>query len=375
MIRTYVYRLYPSKHQAQLLWQTLETCRHFYNACLEERKTAWEKEQRSINKYEQLRKVKIDKANNPYAAGIHSHVLQVVVADLDKAFKAFFRRVKAGEMPGYPRFKGRNRFKSFGLKEYGNGFKVDGRRLRLSGIGRVAVRWHRPLDGKVKTLRIKQKAGKWYAYFVCEVESQPLPPTGEAVGVDVGLHHLLATSDNQVVENPRWYREEQARLRRIQRKVSRRQRGSHRRRKAVLELQRQHECISNRRKDYLRKIVYDLVQQYDLIAIEDLKIKNMVRNHRLSKSIMDAGWGYFSQHLVSKAEEAGRQVVFVDPAYTSMTCSRCGAVFEDLDLSHRWIECSCGLSIDRDVNAAIKILHRAGHARQMLTYAVGQCVV
>jgi putative transposase len=276
-----------------------------------------------------------------------------------------------GETPGYPRFKGRNRFKSFGFKEYGNGFKIDGRRLRMFGIGRVAVRWHRPLEGTIKTLRIKQKAGKWYAHFACEVDPQPLPATGKEIGLDVGLHHLLAASDNQVVENPRWYREEQARLRRIQRKVARRQRGSHRRRKAVLELQRQHERIQNRRKDFLRKLAYDLVQKYDLIVLENLQIRNMVRNHLLSKSILDAGWGYFSQHLAGKAEEAGRQMVFVDPAYTSKTCSGCGHVFEDLKLSHRWIECPCGLSVDRDVNASFNILHRAGHVRQALTYAIG----
>lgn len=374
MIRTCVYRLYPSKPQERLMFQTLETCRLFYNSLLEERRDAWQNERRSVGKYEQMRRVKTLKAENLYAKRVCSHTLQVTVSDLDKAFQAFFRRVKAEETPGYPRFKGRDRFKSFGFKEYRNGFKIDGRRLRLFGIGRVAVRWHRRIEGEIKTLRVKHKAGKWYAYFACEVEPEPLPETGKAVGVDVGIHHLLATSDGQIYENPRWYREGQARLCRIQRKVFRRKKGSNRRRKAVLELQRAHEYISSQRMDYIRKTVLELVRNYDTIAIEDLRINNMVRNHCLSKSILDAGWGYFGQHLIGKAEEAGREVVKVNPAYTSKTCSSCGAVFMNLKLSDRTIECSCGLHLDRDVNAAINILHRAGHARQASTWSNGSCV-
>lgn len=374
MIRTYVYRLYPSKPQERLMFRTLEICCLFYNSLLEERRDAWQDGRRSVGKYEQMRRVKTLKAGNPYAKRVHSHVLQVAVSDLDKAFQAFFRRVKAGKTPGYPRFKGRDRFKSFGFKEYRNGFKIDGRRLRLFGIGRVAVRWHRRIEGKIKTLRIKHKAGKWYACFACEVEPDPLPETNRAIGIDVGIHHLLATSDGQIYENPHWYREGQARLRRIQRKVSRRKKGSSRRRKAVLELQRAHEHISSQRIDYIRKAVLALVRDYDTIVIEDLRIKNMVRNHCLSKSILDASWGYFRQHLMDKAAEAGREVVKVNPAYTSKTCSNCGAVFMNLKLSDRTIKCSCGLYLDRDVNAAINILHRAGYARQALTWSNGSCV-
>src|SRR3954468_25024482 len=147
MFKAFVYRLYPSKSQRARLESVRETCRHFYNARLAERKDAYEQRGEKITKAVQLRKVKVEKDTSPYAADVHSHILQVVVADLDKAFQAFFRRVKAGEKPGYPRFRGRNRWRSFGLKEHGNGFKVDGRRLRLSGIGRIAVRWHREVQG------------------------------------------------------------------------------------------------------------------------------------------------------------------------------------------------------------------------------------
>lgn len=362
LLKTYKYRLYPSKAQSRLLNQTAETCRRWYNTCLAERKTAWETEKRSASKFEQLAKVKDYRKENPYAAQVHSHILQVVVADLDKAFQAFFRRVRAGETPGYPRFKGRNRFDSFGLKEYGNGFKVDGRRLKISGVGRVRVRWHRPVEGKIKTVRIRRQAGEWYACFACEVSEHPLPSTGKAVGIDVGLHHLLATSENEIVENPRWYRTEQQKLRVIQRRVSRRKEGGSNRRKAVLDLQRRHLNLANSRKDYLNKLVYYFITNYDLIALEDLRIKGMVRNHHLSKSILDAGWGYLKTHLTSKAVEAGREVVLVNPTFTSKTCCLCGAVFPELSLADRWVDCPCGLSMDRDVNAALNILTRAGRA-------------
>jgi len=370
MFKSFKYRLFPSRAQERLLSQTLETCRRWYNTCLEERKTAWEERRESVGKYAQLRKVKYLKATSPYAAPVHSHILQVVAQDLDKAFQAFFRRVQAGETPGYPRFKSRDRFHSFGLKEYGNGFKLDGRRLKVSGIGRIAVRWHRPLESEVSTVRLVRKAGKWYACFGCEVEARLLPSTGQEVGIDVGLHHLAALSNGETIENPRWYRAEQARLRVLQRRVSRRKLAGSNRRKAVASLQRQHERIANRRQDYLNQLAHDLIVRYDRIALENLQIKNMVRNRHLAKSILDAGWSYLKQHLTHKAEGAGRVVYLVNPAHTSDTCSQSGTVFENLTLADRWVSCVCGLSLDRDVNAALNIVHRAGQAHWGQTWPV-----
>jgi putative transposase len=252
--RAFAYRLYPSRAQARRLDATLETARRFYNDLLAERKTAYEERKETVGRTAQLRRVKERKATNPYAAGVHSHLLQVVVTDLDRAFQSFFRRVKANEAPGYPRFKGRDRFRSVGLKEYGNGFKVDGRRLRVHGIGRLAVRWHRPVEGQIKTLRLTRKAGEWYATFSCVVDAQPLPATGQAVGIDVGLHHLLATSDGQTVEHPHHYREGQRRLRVLQRTVARRTKGGASRREAVRRLQRHHERVANQRRDFLTRL-------------------------------------------------------------------------------------------------------------------------
>ena len=370
--KAFLYRLYPSRSQTRLLDATLETCRFFYNDCLAERKTAYQERGETIGKYEQLRQVKERKATNPWAKNVHSHVLQTVVQDLDKAFDAFFRRVKAGEKPGYPRFKGRNRWHSIGFKEYGNGFRVDGRRLKLSGIGRVAMRWHRPTEGQIKTLRISKKAGKWFASFSCVVdEPTPLPATGKDVGIDVGLASLITTSTGERVAHPRFYRKAQRRLRVAQRRVARRTKGGNNRRKAIVMLQRQHERIGNQRKDYLNTLALPLVEQHDRIALEDLTITRMVHGN-LAKSILDAGWGYLVQRLTYKAASAGRVVVLVDPRDTSKTCSGCERLFEGLTLKDRWVDCPrCGLSLDRDHNAAINILNRGGQLRWSSSSPIG----
>jgi putative transposase len=374
-VKAFVYRLYPSKAQETLLEETRETCCRFYNDCLAERKQAYESEGRTVSRNEQLRYVKERKRTNPYAAKVHSHILQVVAVDLDRAFAAFFRRVKAGEAPGYPRFKGKRRFDSFGLKEYGNGFRVDGRRLKVSGIGRIPVRWHRPIEGEIKTVRIIKKADGWYACFSCEVEPRPLPETGAAVGIDVGVASLITTSEGEKTPHPGWYRAEQAKLRVLQRAVARKKKGGQNRRKAVVALSRRHQRIRNRRQNFLNNLAHELIQGYDVIGLEDLRIRNMVRNRHLSMSILDAGWGYLVSHLTHKAAEAGREVVLVNPANTSRTCSGCGAIFEHLTLSVRHVTCSCGVSLDRDHNAAINILNaalilldRLGRSRWALTW-------
>ncbi|MGQ9483334.1 MAG: RNA-guided endonuclease InsQ/TnpB family protein, partial [Chloroflexus sp.] len=240
---------------------------------------------------------------------------------------------------------------------------LDGRRLRLSGIGRVAVRWHRPLAGRVKTVRITRRAGRWDACFACEVAAAPLAATGKDVGIDVGIASLITTSEGEQVAHPAWYRASQRTLRVLHRRVARRTKGSTNWRKAVRMLQRQHERIANQRNDVLNKLAHGLITRYDRIALEDLRITTMVRNRHPATSIVDAGWGYLVRHLTSKAEEAGRVVVLVDPRYTSKTWSRCGHVVQEQTLADRWIACACGLSLDRDHTAAINILNRAGQAR------------
>ena len=228
------------------------------------------------------------------------------------------------------------------------------------------------MEGKIKTLRICKQAGDWYASFACEIpEKGPLSETNQSIGIDVGIHHLLATSDGEVIENPKWYQASQKKFRILNRTLSRRKKGGANRRKAVIAIQKHAQHIVHQREDYLNKLAYRFTQGYDLIALEDMQIVNMVRNRSLAKSILDAGWGYFKTRLFSKAVEAGRMVVEVNPAYTSKTCSSCGAIFEHLDLSDRWVKCVCGLSMDRDINAAMNILNRAGHARWDKSTAIG----
>jgi putative transposase len=223
------------------------------------------------------------------------------------------------------------------------------------------VRWHRVIEGVIKTVRIIHRAGDWYASFTCEIPvPEPLPETGREIGIDMGINALITTSHGDKVDNPKWYREAQADLRLKQRKLSRAKRGSKNRQKKLLIVQRQHEKIVNQRTDFLNKLAYGLVKNFDRIALEDLSINNMVRNHHLSKSILDAGWGYFRRHLTVKAASAGREIDFVNPRYTSKTCSHCGTIFEDMTLAVRWVDCLvCGLSLDRDHNAAIAVLGRA----------------
>jgi putative transposase len=329
--------------------------------CLSERKWVYELEGRSVSKNEQLQQVKRYKATFPQAKQVHSHILQTAAADVDKAFQAFFRRVKIGEIPGYPRFKSRNHWHSFGFKEYGNGFKLDGRRLKIFGAGRIPIRWHRPIEGEIKMVRIVYKAGCWYACFACEVPKKtPLPKTGHSIGIDVGISALFTTSEGEKIENPMFYRAAQKKLRVVQRSLARKKKSSKNRRKALLKVQRQQEHVANQRRDFAHKLSYTLVKRYDLIACEDLRIRNMVRNRRLSKSILDASWGLFKQLLTNKAVDTGRHTVFVNPAYTSKCCSNCLTLFPDFDLTTRWVKCICGLSLDRDHNAAINILNRAG---------------
>ncbi len=361
LIRTYKYRLYPSKAQQRRMFQVLGVCRYWYNMCLAERKWAYQLEGRIVTKSQQEKAGIAYRKTFPQAQIVFSQTLQSVSDDVDKAFHAFFRRVKAGETPGYPRFKSRERFHSFAFKQFGAGAKLDGRRLKLFGIGRVAVRWHRPIEGEIKTVRIVHKAGHWYASFTCKVpESEPLPATGQVVGIDVGISALLTASDGRKAENPHYYRTGQKKLRRLHRQLARAKRGSKNRRKKLRRVQRQQERVANQRRDYLHKLSCQLVNEYDGVALEDLRITNMVRNHHLSKSILDSGWSMFGQFLAYKAASAGRVVAYVDPAYTSKTCSNCGDVFEFLTLSDRWVECDCGLSLDRDHNAALNILKRTG---------------
>ena len=353
MLKTFKYRLYPTAQQEKAMDYTLYLCRFLYNSMLDHRIKCY-KAGKSVRKFDQINEIPAIKEEFPEYKTVFSQVLQEVGARLDKAYQNFFRRVKHGETPGFPRFKGQNQYDSFSYPQAG--FKIAGQRLALSKIGDVKMKLHRPIEGKIKTCSIVRKNGKFYACFVCEVEALLLPSTGKIVGIDVGVADYAITSDGEFFPKLSSYRKAEKRLKCLQRQVSRRKKGSVRRKKAVRLLAKQHERVFNQRNDMAHKVSTKLIQSYDFIAHEDLQVKNMVQNHRLAKSINDAAWNKLFQLLAYKAESAGRQVVAVPPYFTSQICSGCGQLVPK-KLSQRWHTCPhCGLSIQRDVNAAINIL-------------------
>ncbi|MGV3527059.1 MAG: RNA-guided endonuclease InsQ/TnpB family protein [Candidatus Sericytochromatia bacterium] len=304
-----------------------------------------------------------------------SQVLQDVMARLDKAMKAFFQRVKNKRgKAGFPRFKARARYDSFTLSQAG--WKLEGRHLKIKGVGTFKLRLSRPIEGKIKTVTVRRdNCGGWWVSFSCEVEAKPWPdPAKPLVGIDVGLKHFCVDSDpdSQPVANPRYYRQAQVKLRRQQRKVARRKKGSAKCRQAVKALARTHRRIADMRRDFLHKTANHYIKNYQEIRVEDLKVSNMVKNRQrcsphpygdqsrlrlkgLSKSIADAGWATFFELLCAKAEEAGRTVVKVAPHGTSQNCSVCGERVPK-KLAVRVHRCHvCGLVLDRDVNAARNI--------------------
>ena len=362
--KTFKYKLRPTAEQEGTMAFVVRRCRELYNAGLQERRDAWQQCGVSITAASQRAQLPDIKDLRPEYRDIHSQVLQDVLARLDKAYQAFFRRVQAGEQPGYPRFRGGDRYHSFTYKQFGNGATLDNGCLVLSKIGRIGLRWSRPLEGAPKTVTISREADGWYACFSCaDVPVQPLSPTDRETGIDVGLKVFLVTADGQVVENPRHYRREEQRLKKAQRVVSRRKKGSNRRRKAVKVLARKHQKVRRQRQDFHHKIALALIRAYDTIYLKELRVRNMVRNHHLAKSISDAGWAAFRTTLEYKAACAGKQVIAIEPAYTSQDGSGCGARIQK-SLSVRTHVCtSCGLVLDRDENAARNI-QRLGQSRR-----------
>ena len=354
--KTFKYKLHPTAASAAQLDGIVRVCRELYNAALQERRDAWKMSRVSVSYYQQKAQLPEIRQLREDCAAIHSQVLQDVVLRVDRTFKAFFRRVKAGEKPGYPRFKGRDRYTSFTYPQWGNGASLVGNRLLLSKIGYLAVRWSRPLEGAPKTVTISKEADGWYVCFSCaDVPVQPLPLTGEETGIDVGLESFLTLANGEQIANPRYYRKAEKALKRAQRRVSRRKRGSHRRRKAVKLLARKHLKVRRQRLDHHHKTALSLLKCYDTIFFEDVQVANMVQHHHLAKSIADAGWGQFCTILAFKAENAGKRAVAVPPAYTSQVCSGCGVVVKK-GLSVRWHACpDCGTSLHRDHNAARNI--------------------
>jgi putative transposase len=364
MRKTFNYRLYPNKQQQRLLDQQLEECRWLYNHLLAERRDAWEQRQESLRLYDQQATLPALKAERPVLAGVHSQVLQNVAVRIDLAFQAFLRRCKAGEKPGYPRFRGQGRYGSITFPQVPVGCRLEDRHLRVANVGHIKVLLHRPLEGMPKTATIRRSStGKWYVSFSCEcAEPTPLPPTGQQVGIDVGLKTFATLSTGSEIANPRFFRAEEKALAKAQRRLSQAEQGTPARTERRRVVARVHERIAWRRGDFAHQHSRRIVNQFDLIAVEDLSVNRMLHTHCLAKSIADAAWTQFAATLSHKAAWAGRRFVAVNPAYTSQDCSGCGHR-QTLSLADRIYACPCcGLILDRDLNAARNILSVGQHA-------------
>ena len=355
MLRVYKYRIYPSHPQKTCLTGWLALCCELYNAGLQERRDAYRIARKFVTYKDQQNQLPEIKAIRPELKSIHSQVLRDPLRRLDKAFGAFFRRVKNCQKPGFPRFRSRSRYNSFTFSQ--SGFAIETGKLRLSKIGRVKIKLHRPLEGEIKTLTIiRTSTGKWFACFTVECEPEPLPQVSDAVGIDCGLERFSTLSTGEHIDNPRFFRKDEKLLAKAQKRLSAATKGTPERKKRCKVVAHVHERIANKRRDFAHKESQKLVNRFAIIVFENLNIHGMIKNHSLAKSISDAAWNQLVRFTSYKAENAGRCVVQVNPRNTSQICSGCGEIVEK-DLSVRIHACSrCGLRLHRDHNAARNIL-------------------
>ncbi len=393
MRRAYVFRLRPTARQHVALAACVDSHRELYNAALQERRDAWAHSRTRINYGDQsaqlteIRSMRSDQAQWSFSSQ------QATLRRLNKAFAGFFRRVKVGQTPGYPRFKGKARFDSVEWPKDGDGARwlPDQKRVYLQGIGQVKVHLHRRVEGRVKTIQVKRQGRRWMLVLSCDdVPTNPLPETGKQAGVDVGVVTYATLSDGTAVANPRWARQEASRLEVAQQRLRRAKRGSNSRVARRETVAARHRKIANRRKDFHHKQASELVVRYDVLVVEDLAIANMLRRVKpkpdpdnpgrflpngaraksgLNLSISDAGWGQFVSILRAKAEDAGRAWIEVNPRHTSDGCECCGHAAPENRVSQAEFVCQrCGHIAPADEHAARNIL-RAGLALHAATAA------
>ncbi|MEK7434308.1 MAG: RNA-guided endonuclease TnpB family protein, partial [Cyanobacteriota bacterium] len=369
------YKLKPNKTQLIDLNKWLGTCRFLYNIALEYRIKLYEIWNKTISKFDLIKElVDVKKVEGfEWIKEVPSQTLQAVIERLDNSYQRFF---KLGS--GFPEFAKKSKFKSFLIKQ---GVEIYGNCVRLPKIGLIKFFNSRPIESKIKTATIRKEADGWYISLVFEGETKELEPIEKEIGVDVGLKHFLVTSDNEKIENPRTYRKQEKKLAKYQRKIARTKKGSNNRKKLVTKLSRLHQKIKNVRNDFLNKVSSKLINENQVIVVEDLQIKNLVKKPKsqpnesgtgfkpnkakakagLNKSILDAGWGTFCNMLNYKSKWYGRTFVKVSPQYTSTDCStnKCGFRLEELTLKIREWQCpKCLVTHDRDVNASINILKK-----------------
>ena len=353
---SYKFRMYPTEKQTAILEDTLETCRNLWNTALADRKNTYKDTGKGRTYNQQATILAIEKKNNPELKAVFSQVLQNVLKRVDLGFAAFFRRLREGaKKPGFPRFKKEGQYKSFTYPQLG--FKLEDNHMTLSKIGTIRIFKHREIEGEIKTCTIKRDGtGCWYCILVAETKDTPRIVPETAIGIDLGLKHMVAISSGEYIEYPEYYYQSEEKLVGAQRELSRKKKGSCNRKKAQKKVAGIHKHIANQRADFSHKTSRKLIDMADVVVFEDLCIQNMLGNHHLAKTISDHAWGMLTRNAISKAASAGKVVVLVDPRYTSQRCSNCGAKVPK-DLSVRVHVCPhCGLIMCRDRNAALNIL-------------------
>ena len=367
-VLTYKYRLLPTKKQHAALASILEDQRQLYNAALQERIDCYRKTGKGLSCFDQIKSLTVCRKDVDGMGGIPLNLQRWTIRRLDEAYRAFFRRLKSRNgRAGFPRFRGYGRFNSFGFAEF-SGIRLLNNRLHFKGLpGSLRIHFHRPLpEGKICSAQFTRDDKGWSVCLQIKTEAPEKKAVETSVGIDLGLKTFAYQSDGVILPNPRIARKAEKELRRRQRQLARCKRGSNRRKKVKAKVAKLHAKILNTRNTWLHQQSARIVNQYDLIAVEDLQVKNMVRNPHLARSISDASWSKFTEMLSYKAEKAGKHIIKVNPKNTSKQCSRCKEMVPKT-LATRTHKCGhCGLEMDRDENAALNILHavvvdRRGH--------------
>jgi putative transposase len=346
--------LFANKTQESKLIRLLDSARYLYNCALEHRIVCWKQWNKSINYYDQANTLKEIRSFDKDIAQLNFCCSQNILRQLDKTFQDFFRRIKYGNKPGFPRFKGKSRFRSITFPIYGNGIKLKYGKLYIQNVGCVRIKLHTKLEGIIKTVAVKKQNGKFYVIFSCDkVPKNILPVSTKEIGIDMGIKSFVTMSNGKMIENPKYLKQSEDELKELQRWYSKKSNRRIKRKFTYL-----HKKISNQRKDFQHKLSKKIIDGFGFIFVEDLKPKQMLGNFKnLNKYINDAAWSQFFNFLFYKAESAGRTFVKVNPKNTTQICSKCGKIVPK-DLCVRVHGCPCGLRISRDFNAALNILRR-----------------